>query len=321
MYALFILSVTACILLALFYIRLCLDIRSICNQLREIQRGSHLELTVNSRQRALITLCRKLNQVLSSRDQSHIQYEKAERRLKQSITNLAHDIRTPLTGASGYLQLAEECVDAGKREHYLQAASARLIELEDMLEKLFLYTKITNEDFVFSGGSLKSIPVYPLLENCLLSFYTQFEEKGITPELLFSSKDFRVQAEEEALRRIFLNLIQNALVHGAGGFTVYSATSTFNMGEVEPFEPAKVSRQTLCLRETPVLVFENPVGTDNLPDPAQMFERFYKADSARSKSSSGLGLFIVRELMRKMGGEAEAELQGNMLRIILRFSA
>lgn len=326
MCALFILSVTACILLALFYTRLCTDIRSLCGQLREIQQGSHLELTVNSRQRALLALCRQLNQVLSAKDRDHIQYEKAERQLKQNITDLAHDIRTPLTGASGYIQLAEECEDSGKREHYLQAASFRLTELEDMLEKLFLFAKLTNEEFVFPGESLKNIPVYPLLENCLLSFYTAFEEKGISPSILFSSESFCVPADEDALKRIFLNLIQNALVHGAGGLTVCQGVAAFSTDETEYFEP--------------VLIFENPVRTDNPPDPAQMFERFYKADSARGKSSSGLGLFIVRELMRRMGGEAEAVLMRKagrdaepalmrqtgrdaeatlMLRIILRF--
>lgn len=294
MYALLILTGIACVILMLFYIRLCMDIRSLCGQLREIQRGSHLELTVNSRQRALLALCRQLNQVLSARDRNHIQYEKAERQLKRNITDLAHDIRTPLTGASGYIQLAEECVDSGKREHYLQAASFRLTELEDMLEKLFLFAKLTNEEFVFDGDSLKNIPVYPLLENCLLSFYTAFEEKGLSPRILFSSESFCVPADEDALKRIFLNLIQNALVHGAGGLTVRQGTAAFSSGEAEYFDP--------------VLIFENPVRTDNPPDPAQMFERFYKADSARGKSSSGLGLFIVRELMRRMGGDAEAVL-------------
>ena len=344
MYALLILTGIACVLLTLFYIRLCTDIRSLCGQLREIQRGSHLELTVNSRQRTLLALCRQLNQVLSAKDRDHIQYEKAERQLKQNITDLAHDIRTPLTGASGYIQLAEECEDSGKREHYLQAASFRLTELEDMLEKLFLFAKLTNEEFVFPGESLKNIPVYPLLENCLLSFYTAFEEKGIAPRILFSSESFCVPADEDALKRIFLNLIQNALVHGAGGLTIREGTTAFSSGEAEyfesgsikysrmdsaePYEPEEASRRTLSLREEPVLIFENPVRADNPPDPAQMFERFYKADSARGKSSSGLGLFIVRELMRRMGGEAEAELLWKadrdaeatlMLRIILRF--
>lgn len=297
MCALFILSGMACTFLTLLYIRLCLDIRSLCGQLREIGQGSHLELAVGSRQRVLLTLCRTLNQVLSSKDRNHIQYEKAERQLKQNITNLAHDIRTPLTGACGYIQLAGECENSEKREHYLQAASARLTELEDMLEKLFLYTKLTNEEFSFSRDSMRKVPVYPLLENCLLSFYTEFEEKVVTPEVFFSSKDFRVLADEDALRRIFLNLIQNALVHGAGGLAV------------SQYETDSV----------PVLIFENPVRTDNPPDPTQMFERFYKADPVRGKNSSGLGLFIVREFMRKMDGAAEAELHNNMLRIILYF--
>ena len=112
----------ACITLAIILAGLCADIRSLCRQLEEIERGSHMELTAGTRQKSLLRLCRSLNRILAARDRSHIQYERAEKQLKQNITNLAHDIRTPLTGASGYLQLARECDDAGKRDHYLSVA-------------------------------------------------------------------------------------------------------------------------------------------------------------------------------------------------------
>ena len=88
----------ACIILAITLAGLCADIRSLCRQLEEIERGSHMELTTGTRQKSLLRLCRSLNRILAAKDRSHIQYERAEKQLKQNITNLAHDIRTPLTG-------------------------------------------------------------------------------------------------------------------------------------------------------------------------------------------------------------------------------
>lgn len=297
-----------CVCLFWAYTRLREDIFSLCGQLEEIMQGSHMELAVNSRQKCLLALCKKLNQVLSCKDANHLQYEQAERRLKQDITNLAHDIRTPLTGASGYLQLARESNSFEKREHYLQRAENRLAELSDMLEKLFLYTKLTGEDFSLPPESMKEIQVLPLLGDCLLSFYTQFEKAGTVPKLIFESEDIRVYAEEEALRRIFQNLIQNALLHGTGEITVFQNDASSVVKDVSP----NTSTRTY-------LIFENPVPADCFVDTVRIFDRFYKADTARRKGSSGLGLFIVKELMRKMNGDAIVETLDNRLRIILVF--
>lgn len=307
MSVLLILSALACVLLTIAFARLCADIRSLCRQLEEIRHGSHMELTVGTRQKSLLALCRSLNHILAVRNQSRIQYERAEKQLKQNITNLAHDIRTPLTGASGYLQLARECADADKREHYLSTADRRLDELADMLEKLFLYTKLANEDFTLSNENRKRIQVLPLLSDCLLSLYTKFEEQKTEPEVHFESEGFQVLADEDALRRIFLNLLQNALLHGAGGLTI-----TQRILYDSP-NPQAAPTPHGCLS------FENPVPEEIRLDPEQIFDLFYKADTARRKGSSGLGLFIVKELMKRMGGDAAAELDGNLLRIILHF--
>ncbi len=279
-----------CIVLGIFYLRLRMELRFLYKQLEEIERGSHMKLAVNSRQRQMLALCRKLNEILASRDHAHIQYERGEKRLKQDITSLAHDIRTPLTGASGYVQLAQECDDLEKKEHYLQAAGVRLSQLEDMLEEMFLYTKLAGEDFTLSIGKVQ---VLPLLSECLLGLYAKFEEMGISPEVAFESEGLCVRADEEALRRVFLNLLQNALIHGVGTITITQKGSS--------------------------LTFENPVPESSYPDPEQLFDRFYKVDPARRKGSSGLGLFIVKELMERMEGEVWAEFEGGVLRIGLKF--
>lgn len=342
MHILTVLLSIACIILAIALARLCADIRSLRRQLEEIERGSHMELTALTRHKSLLQLCRSLNRILAARDQSHIQYERAEKQLKQNITNLAHDIRTPLTGASGYLQLVRECDDAGKRAQYLSVADRRLEELADMLEKLFLYTKLANEEFTFSDENRKRIQVLPLLSDCLLSLYTKFDELNMEPEVRFESEGFRVLADEDALRRIFLNLLQNVLIHGTGNLVitqrvVYDVQNTqkeslcrkATSDKTMPRETASdksMSRETASDKSMPLetgaygcLVFENSVSENSTPDPEQIFDLFYKADSARRKASSGLGLFIVRELMRRMGGDATAELDGNTLRIFLYF--
>ncbi|GFI44658.1 sensor histidine kinase WalK [Lachnospiraceae bacterium] len=279
-----------CMLLTMQYARSILAVRSLRRQLEEIERGSHMEISVECRQREMLSLCRQLNRLRQHWFLSQRQYEKAEKKLKQNITSLAHDIRTPLTGAAGYIQLAQECEDFVKREHYLETASDRLKELGDMLEELFLYTKLTSVEFELNMCELQ---VLPLLSECLVSLYRQFEEKGVSPEVEFESESFRIKADEECLRRIFHNLIQNGLIHGRGGLSIrQSKTSVF---------------------------FENLVSETSVPDTDQIFDRFYKADSARRKGSSGLGMFIVKELAERMGGQVEAQLNRQMLTIRLEF--
>ncbi len=279
-----------CLYLGFAYIRNRTELNSLYRQLEEIADGSHMELTVNSRRKPVLALCRMLNHVLGIKDRYHLQYEQAEKQLKQDITNLAHDIRTPLTGAFGYVQLAQECPNPEKRQHYLKVVEKRLRELEDMLEEMFLYTKVTGGEFHLS---LEKLQVQPLLDECCLSLYAKFQEVGVVPQASFQEEGFWVIADEEALRRIFLNLITNVLVHGAGAVSI---------------------RQ-----EGNQLHFENSVPSTDLPDPERLFDRFYKSDPARRKGSSGLGLFIVRELIREMGGDATASLDGHLLRITLCF--
>lgn len=285
-----------CGLLLMQYIRSILEIRSLYRQLEEIERGSHIELSTQSRQKHMLAFCKKLNQIQKLQYQNQIRYEKAEKQLKQNITSLAHDIRTPLTGATGYVQLAQESNKTDQQTHYLKAAENRMKELENMLEELFLFTKLTSEEFELT---IQKIQVLPLLSDCLVGLYGQFEEKGVTPEILFESEGVCIWADEECLWRIFHNLIQNALLHGTGGIVIHQ-TNVFPDEQIH-------------------LTFENTISETSHPDIDQIFDRFYKADSARRKGSSGLGLFIVKELMEKMNGTVRAELNEEHLKIILEF--
>lgn len=277
-----------CAVLVIRYIGMVLTVRSLNMQLEELDRGSRIELGVQSRQRDVLALCRNLNRIWQHWYKNQMQYEKAQKQLKQNITSLAHDIRTPLTGAAGYVQLAQECKEAARRERYLRTADDRLKELGDMLEEMFLYTKLTSREFELN---LSDIQLLPLLSDCLLGFYRQFEERGISPTVEFETESLRVRADEECLRRIFHNLIQNTLLHGRGGLAIRQRGTG--------------------------LVFENLVSETSKPDPGQVFDQFYKADSARRKGSSGLGLFIVKELAEKMDMRVSAGMEGEKFWIAL----
>ncbi len=121
-----------CVVLAIRFVRVIFAVRSLSRQIEELGRGSHMEIGVQYRQRDILTLCRRLNQLVEYWFQRQKRQENAQRMMKQNITSLAHDIRTPLAGAAGYIQLAQECDDAVKQDRYLQTADDRLKELGDM---------------------------------------------------------------------------------------------------------------------------------------------------------------------------------------------
>lgn len=276
----------ASIYLLIRCIRYRLEMKSLSRQLDELVNGSHMELFVSYKDKTTLEFCQKLNTVVQQQRQKEIRYEKSQKRLKQNISALAHDIRTPLTSATGYLQMGAECPDAEIRTRYLEISSKRLKELKDMLEELFLYTKLSSDGFELS---IRPVQVLPLLSECLIGMYQQFEEKGAAPSVEFENEGFLIDADEDCLNRIFRNLIQNALQHGSGGITI---TQHHNK-----------------------MTFQNPIAEDSHLDATQIFDRFYKADTARSRGSSGMGLTIVKELVEKMGGQISANISHGHLQI------
>lgn len=257
--------------------------------LEETPAESNLLLTVRMPGTAARRLCRAVNARLESGRQLRTEMLRAERELKYTMACISHDIRTPLAGAIGYLQLLDG--EPERREEYLAIVQNRLRELEVLLEELFVYTRLLNGASAPECGETAAFP--PLCE-ALAEFYPQLEAAGVRPELRFEAEDLRVWANRTALERIYRNLIANALRHGAGGLVIRARA-----GEI-------------C--------FSNPMGTGPVPDTNRLFDRFYQSSSAREKGGAGLGLSIVRELMEQMGGSVSAKAEGGVLQICLCFS-
>ena len=256
--------------------------------LEETPAESNLRLTVGMSGTAPRRLCRAVNARLEAGRRLRLETQKRERELTYTMACISHDIRTPLAGAMGYLQLLEG--EPERQAEYLGIVKKRLEELEALLEELFLYTRMQDASLPLECGPMAALP--PLWE-ALAEFYPQLEAAGVEPELRFDREDMAVRANPEALGRVYRNLIANALRHGGGGLAISGGE-----GEIR---------------------FSNVLLPGSRPDPERLFDRFYQSSPARAKGGAGLGLSIVRELMERMGGRVSARISGNTLEIRLTF--
>ncbi len=266
------------------------ELLRLARQLTDLPENSNQELHCSVRAKPFLALCSALEDHLWAARQSAADARRAQRELQYAIAAVSHDIRTPLTGAAGYLQLAQACPAPEKRGEYLGVVRGRLHDLEGLLDELFLYTRLAGGELPLSCAPTE---VYPALCDALAGFFETFQEKGVQPVIAFPQEGLRVQAAPEALRRVLRNLVSNALQHGCGDLSVTQAGCS--------------------------LVFANRAPDPAALRPEHLFDRFYRSDNARQGAGAGLGLAIVRQLMERMGGSAGACLQGDRLCITLEF--
>ena len=124
------------------------QVRDICRQLSFLLKNdSNMLVTGDTGFGGLKELMEILNQLLLNRKKEHKKYLEKEQMISDTYTNLSHDIRTPLTSLDGYFQLLEESEDAEEQKHYMDIIQDRIHSLKEMLEELFLFTKLKNESY------------------------------------------------------------------------------------------------------------------------------------------------------------------------------
>ena len=269
------------------------QVRGLSEQLKDLEPGSNQRLTCSVRDRNILSLCRLVNTYIDSQQKLVLQAREAEEELKYTIASVSHDIRTPLTGASGYMQMAEKTEDPDKRKEYCRIVRGRLKDLEQLLDQLFLYTKLTSQEISLQ---MEPVSLFPLVCEVLTGFYGKFQEQNREPSLDFQEEAIQIQGDGSQLKRVLGNLVSNSLSYGLGTLFIVQKGNT--------------------------LTFSNKVKDPGSIDPDQMFVRFYRGDPSRNASKSshaGLGLSIARELTQAMGGKIEARLHEDILEIVLTF--
>lgn len=287
-----IIGIMALVIIALS-IKLCLMKKSA----KEIEQGlaeklmteTNTLIGISSGDKEMRRLASAINVQLRKLRAERHRFQLGDTELKNAITNISHDLRTPLTAIYGYLDLLE-------REELSEAASryARIIRnraemLRQLTEELFRYSVVLT-----TGGELVSEPtvINSVLEESAAAFYTALNERGIAPEIRMPESKVIRSLDRAALSRVFSNLFSNAIKYSDGDLEI-------------------------ALTEAGEITFSNTASGLSELEVGRLFDRFYTVEAARK--STGLGLAIARTLVEQMNGTISCELHDRRLIIRIVF--
>ncbi len=256
---------------------------------------TNLLLTSQFRFRETQSLLLDINEVLQRERALTLQFNRLNLNFKETITNISHDIRTPLTSAIGYLQMIErQDLSPVVQKQYLQIVEKRIRAVQRMLDQLFEYARLESGELMFQN---EPVNLCNLLRDTLGMFYSDFIDKNTEPDVLIPEEPVVILGDRSALKRIFENILHNALVHGTGRYAIHL------------YKEAAVCH----------LVFSNQTDSIEEDDIDRIFDRFFTTDKSRTKKTTGLGLSIARKLTESMDGSISSHLDGDLFSIRIDF--
>ncbi|MCL1950004.1 MAG: HAMP domain-containing histidine kinase [Turicibacter sp.] len=280
-------------LVAAFHIyRLKRDLAIIYKKLHIIGgQTTNMRLTTRTYDKDIRNLEIGLNEILDKYQQLLIESERASLSFRSGITNVSHDLRTPLTSALGYIQLLKSSnLSAEKHAEYVAVVESRLESLTTLMGELFDYTKVIEGKVIYQ---METLDVSHLLQETILSFYEDFVQAHFEVDLKFPDTPLEVIGDKASIVRIFQNLIKNVLCHGQ-----------------EFFQLEIIGNQ---------IFFRNKIAYPESLEIDRLFERFYTSDMSRISKRTGLGLAITQELLVQMGGMISAKFQGGLIELQVTF--
>lgn len=255
---------------------------------RSIAEDTNVQVSISSGDKTARNLAMAINIELSKLRKLKRQYANGDRELKEAVTSISHDLRTPLTAISGYLDLLEREEKSEKVKKYISQIENRTETLKDLTEELFRYSVVTTTKEL----KQERLDMVMTLEESLLSFYAVMQEKGIQPDITLPEAPVWRVLDAGAINRIFSNIISNVVKYSDGDLTV-----TMDKGGL--------------------IIFSNMAKSLSAVEVGRLFDRFYTVEASRN--STGLGLSIAKVLTERMGGNISAHYHDERLYIILEF--
>lgn len=245
-------------------------------------------IDISSRDKKMRKLADRMNAELRLLRRERHLYQQGDQELKEAVTNISHDLRTPLTAICGYLNLLKREEKSGAVERYLAQIQNRVDALTGLTEELFYYSIVTSVHEM----KPERVNIVGALEESLLSFYGAMQEKDIYPEITLPEDAVWRELDVSALNRIFSNIISNALKYADGDFSV-------------------------DMDENCTITFSNTANALNPVIVDKLFDRFYTVGA--NYHSTGLGLSIAKLLTERMGGLIRADYRDGKLFITVQF--
>lgn len=273
-----------------FYLSVKKDLKNIERQSRYI-RENDTNLLINS-----VSADKDVHEMINAFNQNIEDIQKLKRHIireeteiKNVITNLSHDLRTPITSLLGYTQLLQKETISGKQREYLEIISSRAEMLKGLVEQLFSYSLLMEQEDL----ELRKEDITSVLEESIVLYYDEFEEKKIHLDLKLEERPVFCMVDKDSLRRVFMNIISNALKYGEEEMMIEQHGSRIS--------------------------FKNKTNYIDTIDTQKIFDRFFTVAKNRVNGSMGLGLTITKELVEKMGGSISAFKQETYLVIVISF--
>ncbi len=234
-------------------------------------------------------LAAELNIHLKELRRQRRRYENGDRELKEAVTNISHDLRTPLTAICGYLELLERGDRTPDQARYLSLIAGRAQAMRQLTEELLRYSVAASLE---DEPALEPVDLNGAVEEAAAALYGAFMERGIVPAVSLPEERVVRILDRAALSRVLGNLLTNALKYSGGDLEV----------TLTPDGSIILSNAAPGLDEVQV---------------GRLFDRFYTVETGRS--STGLGLSIARALTERMGGTIAARYEAGRLAVTLRF--
>ena len=288
-------AIIACLLIISIFLAVKLYLlkktaREITASFEEIlNEDTNTGIRISGRDKDMRELTDSINKQLIELRKQYLQYNLGNSELKNAITNMSHDIRTPLTAIYGYLDMIENTDDPEKKSKYISIIRERTEIMKQLTEELFQYSMVVSDD---KELELEDVFVNQVLEESISSFYPALTEKNIVPEINICSEKIYRRLNKQALSRIFANLLNNAVKYSDGDLKIK-------------------------LLPTGEMVFENTAKALSSVKTEQLFDRFFTVKT--SSNSTGLGLSIAKNLVERMNGSIAANYKDNMLKINIWF--
>ena len=275
------------LILAVKFIVMKRELRKIANQ---ISREDNDFLSVQIVDEDLNRMVSGINHLYEKQLEIRKAANGKEKEIRESISMVSHDMKTPLTSIIGYLQMAKKSADE-EQQSDIDTALERATYLNGLVNDFFEISLIDADSFL---PNLESLNICELICEEIFALSPSFDKKGMLPVFEKSDRDIRVQADRKMCTRVFQNYFSNCIKYGVGEVVI----------DVDESSTEKVR---ITITNTP----------QNTVNPDKMFERFYRDDQARSGEGAGLGMFICKSFVEAMQGSIRAEMiEGKLVTVI-----
>lgn len=284
------------LLLVAYIIGIQKQLKELLKGVETINQNEYQKLFIKNN-RLISKLVMEINAIEERHQADVLEMNRIEQANKELLTSLSHDVRTPLTTLLGYLDALNDGVVKGEeKKQYIKTAAKKAYDLKHLVDTLFDWFKINSKELKLT---MQSEDICELTRQSILDWFPILQQKNIVCEANIPEEEWFIYVDHDAYNRIINNILQNMVEH--------SQCKKIDFRLKQENQIIEISLN------------DNGIGV-NKEQLSRIFERLYKGDTSRSRTSSGLGLCIAKQLVEKMNGEIFADsIEGEYTRFMIRF--